>query len=155
MNYNICRVSKEDLSFILKLQRDAFYKIAEAENNFNIKPMIQTYEELVEEFERTLILKCVIDEKIVGSVRATVDENNQCHIGRLVVHPDYRRKGIGNELMNAIEKEFRNSSCFCLFTSKSSAPTVKFYAQLGYVIVGELNDEKPVMFLMEKKNKNY
>ena len=93
-----------------------------------------------------------MDDKIVGSVRAYTDENNKCHIGRLVVHPEYRRKGIGNELMNAIEKEFKNSSLFCLFTSKASAPTVKLYTQLGYVIVGELNDEKPAMFLMEKKN---
>ena len=54
MKYNISKASKEDLPFILQLQRDAFYKIAEAENNFNIKPMTQTYEEMKEEFERSI-----------------------------------------------------------------------------------------------------
>ncbi len=35
----------------------------------------------------------MIDGRLVGSVRAS-ERDGICHIGRLIVHPDYRRKSI-------------------------------------------------------------
>lgn len=151
MNSNILKVTKDDLNLILQLQKEAFYQVAVAENNFEIKPMVQTYQEICEDYEKKLFLKYIVDGEIVGSVRAFFDENTKCEIGRLIVKPKFQGKGIGSELMNAIESECADATVFSIFTSKSSESTIRLYKKLGYSIVRELSEDNIVMVIMEKK----
>ncbi len=78
----------------------------------------------------SIILKVIEDRKIVGSVRA-VEKEGICYIGRLIVHPEYRNKGIGKKLMEAIEKCFKGLR-FELFTGHLSEKNLRFYQSLGY-----------------------
>ena len=154
MNSNIFKATKDDLKLILQLQREAFYQVAVAENNFEIKPMLQTYEQICEDYEKKLFLKYVVDGEIVGSVRAFINENTECEIGRLIVKPKFQGKGIGSELMKAIESECADATVFSVFTSKSSEPTIRLYKKLGYSVVRELSEDNTVMVIMEKKKIN-
>jgi GNAT superfamily N-acetyltransferase len=83
------------------------------------------------EFEAKVFLKAVCADKIVGSVRATLDSGT-CQVGRLIVHPDYQGKGIGTLLMDRIETAFPYAERFELFTGIKSINNIQLYQRLGY-----------------------
>lgn len=152
MKENIQIASMNDISDILELQRTAFHPITNLLDDPDIQPMIQTYDELLQEFNESIILKYIQDCQIVGSVRAYVDKNNICHVGKLIVHPDYQNKGIGKALMIEIEKKFIACSKYQLFTGEITPNTLYLYTKLGYKEISRTCDS-PCMIIMEKLNK--
>jgi epoxyqueuosine reductase QueG len=122
--------AKGDLAEILALQKVAFRSEAEIYNNYAIAPLVQTLQELKEETAGCIILKVVEDRRFVGSVRAYVKDGT-CHIGKLIVHPDYRDKGIGKKLLQAAEKCFKGVR-YELFTGHLSTKNLALYQKLGY-----------------------
>lgn len=79
---------------------------------------------------RTIVLKYIDNEKVVGSVRAFKKEGT-CYIGRLIVHPNHQNKGIAKKLMEAIEKHFEGLR-YELFTGHLSEKNLALYEKLGY-----------------------
>ena len=145
--------AKGDLEEILALQKLAFLPEATRCGDLTITPMTQTIEELKEEFsdprKAEIILKIVLDRRIVGTVRA-YEEDGTCYIGRLAVHPDCQRKGLGIRLMQAIESCYREAR-FELFTAKENAGNISFYEGLGYHIYKTIDYSDTVKLVgMEK-----
>ena len=69
---------------------------------------------------------------IVGSVRAYRD-GDTCHIGKLVVLPEYQNQGIGKALMNAIENHYKIIvRRYELFTGIGDPRNRYLYDGLGY-----------------------
>ncbi|PYG90240.1 ribosomal protein S18 acetylase RimI-like enzyme [Ruminiclostridium sufflavum DSM 19573] len=128
----IAEANEKDLSEILKLQKKAFEMVAVKENNFDIQPLKQTYEEIVQEFAKRKFIKYVLNGAIVGSVRGHADEQNICYVGKLIVHPDFQNAGIGTALMKELERHFSTCSSFEIFTSQNSENTLSLYKKLGY-----------------------
>ncbi|WP_040950672.1 GNAT family N-acetyltransferase [Gorillibacterium massiliense] len=124
------RASFGDAEEILRLQKLAYRREAERYNDFGIDPLVQTIEQLQKQFENHVVLKVVLHESIVGSVRA-YDQDGTCFIGKLMVHPDHQNKGIGKMLMSAIEGSFPHSR-YELFTGSKSESNIAFYEKLGY-----------------------
>ena len=124
-------VDIEDLEEILNLQKIAFQVQAKIYNDYTIPPLIETFEEIKNNFTQQTFLKALIDGKIVGSVRG-YKEGNTCHIGRLIVHPDFQNQGIGTKLMNEIELYFKDIKKFELFTGHKSKKNIYLYKKLGY-----------------------
>jgi GNAT superfamily N-acetyltransferase len=85
----------------------------------------------VSEFETKVFLKAMCADKIIGSVRATLDPGT-CQIGRLVVHPDYQGRVIGTLLMRRMETGFSRAERFELFTGIKSINNIRLYQRLGY-----------------------
>jgi ribosomal protein S18 acetylase RimI-like enzyme len=140
----------EDLQKILNLQKLSFLSEAKLLNNFSIKPLMQTQEELENEFAKSIILKLEDESKeIIGSVRA-YEEGGRVYVDKLIVHPDYQNRGIGTSLLNAIEIFFKDS-VFELFTSSKSEKNIRLYERSGY---REFKREKAVdgveLVFMEK-----
>ena len=121
----------EDAEVILDLQKRAYLSEAEIYNNASIPPLTQTLDEIRTEFDKQIFLKAFIDERIIGSVRAYQTEGT-CHIGRLIVHPDFQNRGIGSRLMNKIEGIFEQARRFELFTGDNSERNLYLYQKLGY-----------------------
>lgn len=153
MNNNIQKAVISDLPDILELQKIAFRPIANLFGDNEIQPMVQTYDELLQEFNYGIILKYVQDRQIVGSVRAYVDDDNVCHIGKLIVHPAYQSKGIGKALMIEIEKKFITCSKYQLFTGEITPNTLYLYTKLGYKEIARTCD-RACMIIMEKLNRD-
>jgi ribosomal protein S18 acetylase RimI-like enzyme len=130
-NLDIKRARVEDAKAILNLQKLAYLSEAEIYNNKSIPPLTQTLEEIRAEFDNQIFLKALIDERIVGSVRAYQTEGT-CHIGRLVVHPKFQNRGIGSRLMNEIEGAFEKAKRLELFTGDNSERNLYLYHKLGY-----------------------
>ena len=67
---------------------------------------------------------------IIGSVRAR-EEGDTLHIGKLMVLPEKQGRGIGTQLLVAIEKSCPKPR-YELFTSNISIRNLKLYEGLGY-----------------------
>ncbi len=138
---------------ILRLQRTAYQSEAELHNDFTIPPLTQTLKEIKADFTRQIFLKAVIDDTIIGSVRAR-DDGGNCYIGRLIVHPDFQNQGIGARLLNKIESIFKDSKRYELFTGHRSDRNLYFYQKLGYKIfkTEKIHDNLNLVYL-EKLNR--
>ncbi|NVN89756.1 MAG: GNAT family N-acetyltransferase [Desulfuromonadales bacterium] len=123
-----------DASAIIKLQKLSYLSEAAIYNDFSIQPLTQSVEQLIADFNHKTILKAVRDERIIGSVNGSMKENN-CLIGRLMVHPDFQGWGIGSRLMEAMEARFPTAQSWELFTGEMSLRNIHMYEQLGYRIV--------------------
>lgn len=130
MNIKIERATVTDYEEILLLQKLAYRSEAKIYNDFSIEPLVQTLEQLKKQFEDHIILKAVVVDTIIGSVRAN-DQDGTCYIGKLMVNPNHQNKGIGKMLMNAIEGLFPKSR-YELFTGNKSEKNIVLYEKLGY-----------------------
>ncbi len=132
----ITTAGKSDLKKILSLQKLAYLKEGERYNDFNIPPLTQTTGEIESEFDGSVFLKLVIDGRITGSVKGK-KISDTCHVGRLMVHPDFQRRGFGRELVRRIEIEFiadKEIHRFELFTGELSLENINLYRSLGYTV---------------------
>ncbi|MGB9978961.1 GNAT family N-acetyltransferase [Methanobacterium sp.] len=121
-----------DMEEILLLQKLAYKSEAELYNDFNIPPLVQTLEEVEEEFENHVFLKVIANRKIIGSIRALLIDPKTCYIGKLIVHPDFQNQGIGTKLMKEIENIFKECERFELITGHKSQKNLRLYKKLGY-----------------------
>ncbi len=153
MKYNICKAEYDDLEEILTLQKFSYEENGRRYNNFNIPPLTQTLDDIREEFKKQIFLKAENEKgKIIGSIRA-YEENNFCHIGRLMVSPEYQNNGIGSNLLKEIEKGFPNVKKFKLFTGCKDEKNICLYKKNGFSICGEENLGEDFYFvLMEKES---
>lgn len=147
----ITEAEKNDLREIFDLQKLAYLQEAQIYNDYNIPPLQQSYEELMEECSRKIVLKAMKHDRIIGSVRA-YNEGNSCYIGRLMVHPDHQNKGVGKKLMNTIENTFKDTKRFELFAGDKSTKNLHLYDTLGYKeFKRERLSDSVVLVFLEKR----
>ena len=131
MDTLVVQASPEDAAEILALQKAAYQNEAKLNDDWTIPPLTQTLLEIEAEFAAKVFLKAVCADRIVGSVRVSLDCGT-CLVGRLIVHPDYQGKGIGTSLMGRIEALFSRAERFELFTGTKSIHNIRLYQRLGY-----------------------
>lgn len=128
----------------------AYQSEADLFESRDIPPLKQTLDEIILEYNEGVILKVKIDSSIIGSVRAVL-KNDTVYIGKLMVHPDFRRMGIGKKLLLEIEDYFPGRR-YELFTSTRSKDNIRLYESLGYKFFKERKmDGGLEFFYMEKK----
>ena len=146
----ILAAAKNDLETILKLQYLAYQSEAELFGTKDIPPLKQTLEEVIEEYNKGIILKMINDnDEIIGSVRA-YEDNGTVYIGKLMVHPDYRGKGYGSTLLSRIEECFPGMR-YELFTSTRSVDNIRLYSKLGYKTFDEKKIDDELTFVYMEK----
>lgn len=131
--YVISRALECDASDIMALQKLAYQSEAHLYNDWSIPPLVQTIESLHQEFATSVVLKAVVGNHIVGSVRAMCT-GGTCKIGRLAVMPQSQRQGIGSALLQSIEAAFPLAEVFELFTGSLSEANIRFYRRHGYAV---------------------
>lgn len=143
--------TENDVESILKLQKAAFHQRGLDCNNLNLRPLVETLDDLSKAFLKHKYLKASINHRIVGSVRACESEGT-CYISRLIVYPEYQRKGIGSKLLLEIEKHFRKTvQRYELFTGESNKKSISIYKKLGYTVFRRSDDyEVPIVYLEKR-----
>jgi ribosomal protein S18 acetylase RimI-like enzyme len=131
MNLIVERAASEDAAEILALQKLAYRSEADIYHDYTIPPLTQTLEEIVADLKRQTFLKATVEGRIVGSVRAYMQDGT-CFVGRLLVHPSFQNQGIGNRLLREIERTFGQAGEFELFTGHLSERNLYLYQKLGY-----------------------
>ena len=91
---SIVRATVVDAGEILALQKRAYESEARAYNDWSIPPLTQGLGALVEEIEKTTVLKATERQRIVGSVRATF-KNGFAQSAGSSSNPSYRGKALG------------------------------------------------------------
>ena len=81
------------------------------------------------------IFVCVEKEQVIGYIWTTIAVN-EMEILRIGVHPDFRRQGIANHLLQAVFRDIDIDYCF-LEVRKSNYAAQMLYESCGFVIVGE------------------
>ena len=109
------------------------------------------YSIVLEEGENSVKVKAVAEDgTIIGSVRAYEDAAT-VYIGKLMVHPDYRRQGYGRILLTEIENCY-NEKRFELFSSTRSKDNIRLYQKAGYTIFDQKPINEDIVFVyLEKK----
>ena len=145
--------SLADAEAILTLQKLAFRSEAELYNDWSLAPLMQSIESLREEFGRSTVLKATVGGRLVGSVRARQNAET-CSIGSLIVHPEFRRQGIGSQLLRDVEARFKGASRFELFTGHRSEANLRLYQRHGYAITRtQPRSETVTLVFLEKRAK--
>jgi ribosomal protein S18 acetylase RimI-like enzyme len=143
-----------DLEEILALQKLAFLTEAEFYNNYEIEPLKQTLENITADFKDHIFLKADLNNKIIGSVKGRLVDGD-CWIGKLVVNPEFRNKGLGRRLMLEIEARFPDAKQFLLYTGNQSYANIHLYESLGYKKLELFKDEKtPDIHLVKMMKEN-
>lgn len=151
MVISIIQASAEDALEILALQKIAYQSEAQLYDDWTIPPLTETESQIKAQFEFKVFLKATREGKIVGAVRVSLD-GDTCLIGRLIVHPDFRRQGIGTRLLLESETFFPSAKRFELFTGSKSADNIRLYQKLGYQAYREEDLSPKVRFVfMEKR----
>ncbi len=147
---NIRSARKEELPIILTLQKIAYRQEAERYNDYSMPPLAQTLGQLEEEFNSKVILVAEINGIIVGSVRGEA-KNCTCFIQRLFVSPDFQDQGIGTSLLMEVEKKFKDSIRYELFTGSKSKKNIHLYRKSGYrIFKSEKQSDNVDIVYMEK-----
>ena len=79
----------------------------------------------------------VADGQVVGYV-GSQSSYEQADIMNVAVHPDWRRRGIAESLIDCLMKELRTRNCMALMLEvrASNAPAITLYEKLGFHQVG-------------------
>ncbi len=128
---SIQRADERDLEVILELQKRSYLSEARIYNDYSIPPLLQTINSIRNEFRSHVFLKAVWNDQIVGSVRGCLSESTIL-IGKLIVDDLFQNQGIGQRLMDAVEKEFPDAKRAELFTGSFSLKNLYLYQKLGY-----------------------
>jgi len=122
----------EDLELILRLQKRAFSGQALIYNDFNLPSLTQTLDDLNQEFTSKTIYKVATDGNIIASIRCFIADRI-LHIEKLIVDPDLQNRGIGTQIMRALEKRYATAvDRYALSTGHKSARNLHLYKKLGY-----------------------
>ena len=135
--FDIRPATPDDAGEIFTLQRAAYVDEAQAYGDPFILPLtegLSRIEKLLADDE-ALVLKAVAGHRLVGAVRAGTTETTGV-VGRLVVAPDQRRRGIARALLTRVERDLRERrpdlTALTLFTGAQSPENQRLYRALGY-----------------------
>jgi len=123
-----------DAEKILRLQRLCLQEESAVYGEAAVAPRLQTLSQLRHQYASHRFFVARDGMEIVGSVRGRMKEGN-CEIGRLMVHPDCRGRGIATRLIAAVEEYFENADRHVLHTGHRSRETLRLYSRLGYAEV--------------------
>ena len=131
ISIRIDRAAADDAAEILELQKLAYQSEARLYDDWNLPPLQQSLESMRAELASSIVLKALVADRLVGSVRAR-EARGTCHVGRLIVAPPLQGHGIGTRLMYSIEASFPAAQRFELFTGSRSEDNIRLYERLGY-----------------------
>lgn len=121
--------NKNNAQAVLDVQLPAYKVEAEIIGSFDIPALkdtiatLQNSEETFFGYYENTQLCGVISIKLI---------QNEIDIHRLIVHPNYFRKGIAQSLLNFIETKFPTSTAITVATASNNSPAITFYTKNGF-----------------------
>jgi ribosomal protein S18 acetylase RimI-like enzyme len=134
---------------ILAVQIPSYSKEAELIGYDEIPPLMDTTGSLMvcgETFYGYLV-----EGKVAGAI-SYKREGNVVDIHRLIVHPDHFRQGIGQSLLQYVERVEAGAAKFVVATGTRNEPAKRLYLKNGFLAVRE-HEAAPGLYLTfyEKK----
>lgn len=150
MEFEIVRASRSDIQELYDLQLLSFESEAEMIGNRDIPALQETKDEFEKDFSNWITFK-LIDRKntIIGAIRCK-KACEAVEIGRLMVHPEHRRKGLAQRMLKKIEELYPKTQKE-LYTCTKSWANIKLYEKSGYRAYKERADKSGQTFVYMKK----
>jgi ribosomal protein S18 acetylase RimI-like enzyme len=132
MDWVITTAEVQDAGEIMTVQRAAYVSEARLYDNTRLSALSEPMEEIRKSITADQVLVAKMGSRIVGSVRGVL-QDDECHVGRLVVAPDMQGRGIGAALLRAIEEHgIKGVRRFVLHTGDRSKANINLYRKVGY-----------------------
>lgn len=86
-------------------------------------------------WDSELVLIAEMDEKVIGVIVGTID-GTRGYFYRLAVDPSYQGHGVGRELVQALEKRFKQKGAtrIIIMVNQDNKKVIPFYSSLGYEV---------------------
>ncbi len=117
---------------VLAVQRPSYQIESRLIEYPNLPPLFETVAEL-QNSEETFV-GYWLDGQLAG-VLSYEERDQGAHIGRLVVHPDYFRRGIGRALLRWLETAVAPPAHITVSTAAKNLPAVQLYRSQDYTII--------------------
>lgn len=141
---------QNDIDELYRLQLLAFESEAEMIGSRAVPALSESFDEAVSDFENWNVFKTVNKNgKIIGSIRCRI-RDDVVEISRLMVHPEYRCRGIGRNLLKGIEKQFPGK-ILELYTCTRSISNIRLYEYVGYQAYKEELGNQGLSFVYMRK----
>ena len=139
-----------DIPKLYQLQLIAFESEAEMIGSRDVPALQETEEENRLDFKNWNTLKLENDDsKIIGSIRYRKSDG-YIDVGRLMVHPDYRYRGLAQILLSEVDhlcpREIKE-----LYTCTKSWSNIQLYEKMGYKLYKEHTDASGLSFVHMRK----
>ena len=85
-------------------------------------------------------LVAIVDERVIGVVRAVGDGASVLFVQDIIVHSDFQRKGIGRALLEALLAKYENVYQIELATDNTTK-LIAFYKSFGFMAGSEIGCE--------------
>jgi len=151
MGLIITKATENDLAAILILQKDCYLSEAILYDDYEIPPLLQDLNSILEEYRNGMILTAYLEDRLIGSVRA-YEQQGTCFIGKLMVKDEFQNMGIGKQLMKAIELEYTHCKRYELFTGHKSLKNLGLYQKLGYSLFAQKKIHEGLSLCYLEKN---
>ncbi|HUS98567.1 MAG TPA: GNAT family N-acetyltransferase, partial [Hyphomicrobiaceae bacterium] len=84
-----------------------------------------------------------INETIAGTVQLIVslppNQSHRCEVAKLMVHPQFRNRGIARQLMQALEREAQKlAKTLITLDTRTGDAAEPLYRSLGYIAAGTI-----------------
>ncbi|HAQ08811.1 MAG TPA: GNAT family N-acetyltransferase [Bacillus bacterium] len=114
---------------VLDLQRKSYKIESELIGSEEIPPLKETFEQLQTCGET--FTGCFIGSRLAGAVSYKMKEGT-IDIHRVMVHPDFFRKGIAVKLLGQIEQKEEGAAALRVSTGAANIPAVRLYEKLSF-----------------------
>lgn len=146
----ILYADENDISELYQLQLLSFESEAEMIGSRDVPALLETKEDNEKDFGNWNVLKLVNDaNEIIGAIRYKKD-GEIIEVGRLMVHPEYRRQGLAQELLAQVDQVCQNETKE-LFTCKKSWTNIRLYEKMGYKCFKECTVESGLPMVYMRK----
>jgi ribosomal protein S18 acetylase RimI-like enzyme len=129
----ILPATTEQAPTILAIQKRAFEPEARLCDNWEIPPMTETLEAVLEHIVSATVLTAWIGPQLVGAARGIL-AGGVCTIRGVCIEPAHQGRRIGTMLLAAMERAHPTASRFELMTNSLMPRNVRFYERHGYRI---------------------
>ncbi len=155
--------SPADAGEVLVLSLAAFVSEAQRYGDPLLPPLRETADDvraaIADRAQRVLVAEAGAwtdwrPDRLLGAVRVRLADDGTGltgHVGRLVVAPDAQGRGLGGELLGAVEDAARAAGAVRmeLFTGAASEGSIRLYQRAGYVVTAdERTDDRGVRLVV-------
>lgn len=140
----------KDVPKLYQLQLRAFESEAAMIGSRDVPALQETEEEARRDFANWDTVKLEDDDgTLIGAIRCRQD-TGFIDVGRLMIHPDYRRRGLAQKLLAEVDRLYPGAVKE-LYTCTKSWSNIKLYEKMGYQAYKEHREDSGLSFVYMRK----
>lgn len=150
--FEVRRATLDDVDSIAKITNEAFQKYIKIAGITDTEALHETKEQIIEDIQKKIVYVAYIKDKVVGSVRIELLDDETAYLSRFGVNMEFQNLGIGKSMMNSLDMELAelNVKRVMLHTASKATSLVRFYYNRGFYIDSTTKDRGYIRALLIK-----